>query len=312
VIVAAGLSPAWQQILVFEQFKFGEVNRAREAHWCASGKVLNVGVALQYLGANARSLALVGGNPQWLIEQDLARHGVAFTPVSSSCSTRICTTLIDQATGTSTELIENVARVPPADLELFRLTFQAEARQADFVVLTGSLPAGTPDSYFAELMAGLPARVILDARGPSLQAALAQRPLVVKPNREELQQTLGRPLETEVELRAAMRELNHLGAEWVLVTQGKDRLWLSSATELYSAVPPTVVPVNAIASGDCLAAGLAWALDMGIPMPEAVRFGMAAAADNLRQVLSSRLDREYVQQVAATIDLEWFTKDDRN
>jgi fructose-1-phosphate kinase PfkB-like protein len=212
--------------------------------------------------------------------------------------------LIDRATGTSTELIENAARVPPADLELFRMVFQTQARQADFVVLTGSLPAGTPDSYFAELTAGLPARVILDARGPSLLAALAQNPLVVKPNREELQQTLGRPLDTDAELHRAMRELNRRGAEWVLVTQGKNRVWLSSATELYHAEPPEVVPVNAIASGDCLTAGLAWAFDRGIPMPHAVRFGMAAAADNLRQLLYSRLDARYVEEVAATIRIE--------
>ena len=30
MIVAAGLTPAWQQILVFESLELGEVNRARE------------------------------------------------------------------------------------------------------------------------------------------------------------------------------------------------------------------------------------------------------------------------------------------
>ena len=39
MIVAAGLTPAWQQILRFDALRLGEVNRAVEAHWCASGKV---------------------------------------------------------------------------------------------------------------------------------------------------------------------------------------------------------------------------------------------------------------------------------
>jgi hypothetical protein len=39
VIIAAGLTPAWQQMLVFDGVRVGEVNRAREAYWCSSGKV---------------------------------------------------------------------------------------------------------------------------------------------------------------------------------------------------------------------------------------------------------------------------------
>jgi hypothetical protein len=52
VILAAGLSPAWQQIVVLESLSVSEVNRARAVHWCASGKVLNVGLALHRLCAS--------------------------------------------------------------------------------------------------------------------------------------------------------------------------------------------------------------------------------------------------------------------
>ena len=47
MILSAGLTPAWQQILVFDGFRYGEVNRAAEAVWCASGKVFNAGIAAQ-------------------------------------------------------------------------------------------------------------------------------------------------------------------------------------------------------------------------------------------------------------------------
>ena len=30
MILSAGLTPAWQQILVFDRFRYGEVNRAAE------------------------------------------------------------------------------------------------------------------------------------------------------------------------------------------------------------------------------------------------------------------------------------------
>ena len=61
MILAAGLSPAWQQIVLLEALHLGEVNRASEVHWCASGKVLNVGLALHHLGAKSLTLSPLGG-----------------------------------------------------------------------------------------------------------------------------------------------------------------------------------------------------------------------------------------------------------
>ena len=62
MILTAGLTPAWQQILLFDSFRQGEVNRAREAHWCTSGKVFNAGIAAHHLDASSRTLAPVGGS----------------------------------------------------------------------------------------------------------------------------------------------------------------------------------------------------------------------------------------------------------
>ena len=64
MILAAGLTPAWQQILVLDRLQIGEVNRAREAVWCGSGKVLNAGIAAHWLGGPSRTLAPLGGYPR--------------------------------------------------------------------------------------------------------------------------------------------------------------------------------------------------------------------------------------------------------
>ncbi|MCL4195358.1 MAG: hypothetical protein KJZ87_26705, partial [Thermoguttaceae bacterium] len=76
MILSAGLTPAWQQILVFDAFRYGEVNRAREAHWCASGKVFNAGIAAHHLGGASLTLALVGGPPLREVTRDFDELGV--------------------------------------------------------------------------------------------------------------------------------------------------------------------------------------------------------------------------------------------
>ena len=119
MIVAAGLSPAWQQILLFEHFTPGEVNRARQAHWCASGKVLNVGIALAHLKADALMIAPVGGPARVPIESELAEFGGRQSWIEVASPTRVCTTLIDESTGETTELVEEAGPVSAIELERF-------------------------------------------------------------------------------------------------------------------------------------------------------------------------------------------------
>ncbi len=329
MILAAGLSPAWQQIVVLDALAVGEVNRAREVHWCASGKVLNVGLALHCLcaspplskggqggsregeiencklenddGVPARTLALVGGLSGDAIRHEFAELGVSARWVTSRTPTRVCTTILDQGTGTTTELVENAGAVSPEELEEFKTAYFEEAARAEVVVLTGSLPAGVPATFYRELLEKTPGRVVLDAQGEPRLAALEYRPFVVKPNREELERTLGRPLETDADLRAAMRELCQRGARWVVVSQGKERVWLASGRDVWSFQPPRVEVVNPIGSGDCLAAGIAAALARGDDVPDAVLYGIAAAAENARQLLPARLDPRCVAALADMI-----------
>lgn len=297
MILAAGLTPAWQQILLFDALLPGEVNRAREAHWCASGKVLNVGIAVHQLGAESLTLSPLGGWAHAAVEADLARLDVPRRWLFSSVPTRVCTTILDSQSGMTTELVENARPLPDDELERYREAFRHEAARAACIVLSGSLPEGTPADYYSTLIADVAAPVILDARGNELLAALEHRPFLVKPNREELARTLETRITSEDELLAAMRELNQRGAQWVIVTQGKETLWATSTTEVHRFTPLEVPVVNPIGCGDSLAAGVAVAIAEGKSVPEAIELGMAAAAENARHLLPARLDRQRVLQL---------------
>ena len=317
MILAAGLSPAWQQIVVLDALCVGEVNRAREVHWCASGKVLNAGLALHCLSAfpqtskggpggscggefencqlpvgdaSTRTLALIGGLTGEAIRREFAGLGVSSRWVTSQTATRVCTTILDRETGSTTELVENAGTISPAELDEFRSAYFEEAARAAVVVLTGSLPASVPATFYRELLENTPGRVVLDVQGEPLLAALECRPFIVKPNREELGRTLGRRIESDGDLHAAMRGLCRRGADWVVVSQGKERAWLASERELLSVSPPPVSVVNVIGSGDCLAAGIAVGLTGGDEVPDAVLQGIAAAAENVGQLFPARLD----------------------
>lgn len=311
MILSAGLTPAWQQVLVFDRFRPGEVNRAREAVWCASGKVINAGIGVHSLGGLApfESASLVlspgGGSPLEVMDRELADLGVSRRWVVTKTSTRVCTTILDRSTGSVTELVENGRPLSAEELNAFRAAYVEEAAKAEVVILIGSLPAGVPIALYRELVEKTPCRMVLDFRGEGLLSVLDRRPWLVKPNREELGQTLGRKLNNDAELLAAMRELNRRGAQWVVVTQGAGPIWVSSSDRAFCVDPPLVEEVvNPIGCGDALAAGMAWAARRGDHIADCVRFGVAAAYENLRQLLPCRLNPSRVEAAAGQVRFE--------
>jgi tagatose 6-phosphate kinase len=300
MILAAGLTPAWQQTMRFPQLRPGEVNRAAEVYWDASGKNLNVGAALAALGAPSHTLSPVGGWSGRAIRENFQQRGLSATWIECAAATRVCTTLLQASS--ATELVENAAPLSEDELNAFCEAYRSCVADADYVVLTGSLPRGTPATFYRDLLRATRCPAVLDVRGPELLAALEEKPRVVKPNREELQMTTTSPLRDRADVLQAMRNLLAKGAQAVVVTQGKAAVWVVEGNNAWELTPPEApLVVNPIGCGDCLAAGLAAGLQRGLPLLDAVRLGMAAAADNLPQLLPARLDAVRVERIAARI-----------
>lgn len=313
MIQSAGLSPAWQQILTFDQLAIGDVNRAAAATACASGKVLNVGRAIASLGSAGHTLATVGGLAGQAIRDQFAVDEIAATWIETTSATRVCTTIVEIRPPSRlsvgpriTELVENALPITLDELDKFEVEFNRLVEAADVVVLTGSLPPvgghGPPTDLYRRCVESQ-SRTILDGRGPELRAALSARPLLVKPNRFELSATVGRSLESDADVVAAMREVMALGARWVLVTDGPRPALLSDGTNVWRCTPPSREVVNPIGCGDCLAAGVAVALGDGADMIDAVRFGMAASLENLGHLLPARLSLEAVRTTMHDVEI---------
>jgi sugar/nucleoside kinase (ribokinase family) len=74
------------------------------------------------------------------------------------------------------------------------------------------------------------------------------------------------------------------------------------ADQVSELTPPAITPiVNPIGCGDCLAAGIAIGLERGDTLVNAVCFGLAAAADNITQLLPARLSPERVARIMKEI-----------
>ena len=88
---------------------------------------------------------------------------------------------------------------------------------------------------------------------------------------------------------------------FVIGADAKVLIW-NKACERLTGLPAAEV-VNPIACGDAMAAGIAWAVRDGRDMIDAFRLGMAASAENLRDLLPCRLDPARVQARAAEVSV---------
>ena len=154
----------------------------------------------------------VGGPAAAPIQSELAELGGRQAWIEVASPTRVCTTLLDESTGETTELVEEAAPLSAAEIARFESLCAEHLAAARVAVFTGSIPAGTPPDIYARLLAKTEASAILDIRGPELELALACRPLVVKPNRHELEGIVGRKIDGDAELCEAMARLNETGA----------------------------------------------------------------------------------------------------
>jgi 1-phosphofructokinase family hexose kinase len=269
--------------MVFERVTPDEVNRAVETRRGAAGKPVNVARVLHSLGDEAMLCIPLGGDTGRFIRSDLDSLGIAHDCVESKTPTRTCVTVVNQATKTATELVEEHGPITVDESRQIMAKLRSHLVGCKMVVLSGTLAAGVSEDFYAEccrIAGDARVPVIVDGRGSALTRALPMRPLVVKPNRQELAGMLGKSIGDDASLREAMTGLVKDGAQWVVITMGRAGAVATDGKSFWKIPALDIQAVSAIGSGDAFAAGLASAIARGRDVIDACRLAVACAAAN--------------------------------
>ena len=302
MILCIGTTPTVQRTMTFDRLAIDDVNRAREVHEHASGKSVNVARVLGVLGVEALAIGFAGGRRGEALLADMTAAGVAHDFVRTSRETRLCTTVIDRATGEATELVEEAPAASAREWEELAAKIEARAGGAGAIVYSGTLAPGAP-ADFCDRWIGRAPLVLLDAKGEPMRRVLASRGgrVIAKLNRDELAQTLGHPLGTDAALLDAMRRAAPADG-WLVVTMGKAGAAACGGGEILRVTSPPIRPVSAIGSGDAFTAGLLAGLDRGID--EALRLACACGVANALTPYSGYVRRADVDRVVDEVKVE--------
>ncbi|MFH5821788.1 1-phosphofructokinase [Georgenia sp. AZ-5] len=273
----------------------GGVNRILSVGVQAGGKGVNVARVVAMGGGEA--LALLPARADDPLVAALGELAVPFrtVPVPGLARTNLT---VAEPDGTTTKINEPGAAMTEADLTALGSLVLDAARSADWVALSGSLPPGVPEDWYAHMVRQLHAhgcRVAVDTSDAPLRALAARMPDaapdLLKPNSEELAQLTGADAETLEATAAAgdlrpsveaARALVGRGVGAVLATLGAAGALLVTGEGAWAATPPPVTPRSTVGAGDSALAGYLLATTSGGQPPDclrqAVAYGSAAAS----------------------------------
>jgi 1-phosphofructokinase len=273
----------------------GAVHRVTSVTTEAGGKGVNVARALTLAGVDVVALLPAPGTDPMI--GALHAAAVPFRCVATDGAVRTNLTITEHD-GTTTKLNEPGASLDSSTVDELTRSVVAAAESASWVVLSGSLPPGMPDGWYAEIveiLAASPCRVAVDtSEGPltALVGAFGRAaPDLIKPNAEELAGVLGfspQALEAAVAqgdpdpvVTAAGRLIDQ-GVGAVLATLGAAGAVLVDENGSWLATPPKIAPRSTVGAGDASLAGYVRAEVGGAEPPQrlrmAVAYGSAAAA----------------------------------
>ena len=284
VILVVGLSPAWQRTLEYDRFVIGKVNRSIRVSETASGKGVNVARVAQQLGADVRLLTVAGGVAGDRLSESIRSKGLDARIVRVRTETRICQTILAKNIET-TELVEETKPLARREVAEVLACFAKEIRRARILALSGTVPPGCGDDFYARLVReanrrGIP--VLIDAQRKQLLKAVNEQLFLVKINRDELGMALDMDCSRASDLRSAASRLMTLGAQRLVLTQGREAVYAFDSRKANPTIldPPHVKAANPIGSGDAMLAGIAFGLSRGENFLDALRLGIACGSAN--------------------------------
>lgn len=279
MIVTITPNPSLDRTYELSELSRGEVNRAAGDRVDPGGKGVNVARALTAAGLRTTAVLPLGGFSGLLLSNLLLRQGidVATVPVRGDTRTNVSIVEADHVlTKINAAGPELSAEESAALLATVRRDFTGP--DVDWLACCGSLPRGLEPGWYTELVGQVHsggARIALDTSGPALLAALGARPDVVKPNREELAEAVGRPLATVGDVVAAAQELRERGAEQVLASLGADGMLLIAEEGSWFGTAPVATVRSDVGAGDASLAGF---LGAGGTGPKALAAALAHGA----------------------------------
>ena len=297
MIYTITFNPALDYISQVENFEIGKINRTKMEKILPGGKGLNVSTVLKNLGIESTALGFIAGFTGEELKRSSEEKGIKtdFIKVEKGI-TRINVKI---SSNEETALNGNGPEITEEDINKLLEKIEKITKE-DMVILAGNIPRCINNDIYEIICKTLEKNnvtFVVDATKELLMNVLKYKPFLIKPNKEELEETFKEKIETEEEIIVHAKKLQQMGAQNVLISLGGDGAILVTKDEIeYYLKAPKGKVLNTVGAGDSMIAGFIagyvkngdfeYAFKMGIATGSASSFSMnLATAEEVANLL---------------------------
>ena len=302
MILTVCMSPCTDITIELDSLNVGMTNVIKNKSVTYGGKALNVAVGIARLGGQPFTTGIMYNENGYMFEHALQQEGVPFRFIWNNGRVRENYKFIDHRS-MLTEVNDVGEEVGKDKTDEIISAVKELSQKSSITVMSGGLPRGVDDSYYAELVKSVAPGClkIVDASGQRMMHAVAQGVDLVKPNLDELEHMLGKKFTCKEDMLAGCYELLDRGAKRVLLSLGKQGAVITDGTHSYYCKSLNVAVNSTVGAGDGMVAAAAMQLEQDAPLSEILRAGVAAGTATVMTTGKVSFTQDKFREVLSTL-----------
>ena len=304
MILTVCMSPCTDVTIELDSFNLGRTNVVKSKALSFGGKGLNVAIGIARLGYQSHVTGLMYNDNGYLFENALDKEGVPHTFAWNKGRARENYKFIDSR-AMLTEVNDVGEQIAEEKAEEVLNLVRSLSARSNVTVLSGGLPKGLNGEYYGRLAKSVNEKSlkVVDASGQRIFSALNESVDLVKPNLEELENTLGRTVEDQADMLAGCYELLDRGAKRVLLSLGRKGAIITDGRENYFCKSINVAMNSTVGAGDGMVAAASIMLEQDAPLKEILRAGVAAGTATVMTIGNVSFTKDKYEEVLSTLEV---------
>lgn len=305
MILTVCLSPCIDVNIEVDSLSVGMSHKILSKRIFYTGKAINVAIGGARIGADMFATGFMYEDNGNQFEHELHRERVNYKFIWNKGRVRENYKFVDHKS-----MLTEVDDISPEvsaekQEELIKLVSQLSQR-CEAVVISGSLAKGMTADYYAKLLKAVPPKIIkvVDTEGERLYESLNCGVDLIKPNIDELERTLKRPIRTREDMINGCRQLHERGAKIVLLSLGKAGALIYDGARCYYSKSVNVAMNSTVGAGDAMVAVATLALVQGKPVKDILRHGVAAGTAAVTSADSISFSKDKYEEILAALSVE--------
>ena len=298
MIYTLTINPSVDYKIKIDEFNLGQLNRFKEHLFVAGGKGINCSIVLKNLGTENKAVAFLGGFTGAYIKKELEQKDIDLISIPIESETRMNVKVKTKTE--ETEINQQGPMITTHDFDQL-IHIISSLKHNDLLIIGGSSLDSIPNAYqkIGELSLNKHFKLIMDTPGRYIKEYIKFKPLLIKPNLQELEDYFETKIKNKDEIIFYGKKMIEQGALNLIISLGSEGSLYLNKDKVYQALPIDGEILSTTGAGDSMVAGFTYQYELDQNLLKAYKMAVAASAATVfEQTLATKENTfKYLEKV---------------